>query len=730
MIAEVVVDASNSAIDKIFEYNVPNGMKVELGQRVIVPFGARKMQGFVLGIKNHPCTTHTLKDVLAIKENGQLLPEFLDLVNFLTQKYNLKKIDALRLCVLSEVRHDARAKTALVCKLQTNFDVQGYIGNLQAKQQKQKLLLQALQNNSILRADAEKQFGISALKTLEKNGAITILPMQQMRKVQNLVLPKQKQIVLNPDQKNAIEEICQFLRQNYVLFGVTGSGKTEVYMNVIERALARGKTALLLVPEISLTPQVFGHLSARFGTKVAVLHSGLSAGERFDEWQRIERQEAVVVVGARSAIFAPLQNLGVIIVDEEHEHSYNSETHPRYRAQDVAAFRANWHKCPLVLGSATPSVETFAKTLDGTNKLLRLPHRVHNGAMPQIEIVDMGKEVRQGNDSIFSLPLVNALNAAFKAKKSALLFLNRRGFSSFLQCSNCGYIPKCTDCDIALVYHKADNLLKCHFCGKRFKVLTQCPNCKSFQLRQGHIGTQKVVDELHNLFPDVPIFRLDNDAVRTKNGHQKILQQFAAQSPAVLCGTQMIAKGHDFDNIEVVGVLDADQTLYQSDFLSTERTFELLTQVSGRAGRKSGGGKVFLQTFNPKHYVYSFAQNYDFLGFFEHELNVRQTTNFPPFSVILRILIAHEKEDVAYGKTKQIFDELKPLKAAMPNNIIFLGAMASPHARLKNKFRFQVLLRFTNQEKDIIIKQIYQAVNKFQDGKVQIFVEINPSSLA
>ena len=730
MIAKIIVDVANSAVDRIFEYNIPAHLQVKKGDWVVVPFGPRKLGGFVLEISQNATTHHALKDIIAIKKGGKILPEMIELCKFMVEKYNIKMVDGLRLCLSSEVRSESiHEKTILMCRIAEKFDVGAYIDALPARSQKQRAALEFLAKGEEKKSALENLFGISAIKTLLQKGAIEVFEVQQNRAPLTLSTQKKK-VDLNPDQALAVENISAFKRQTFLLFGVTGSGKTEVYMNVIDRALEQGKTAILLVPEISLTPQVFGHLTNRFGEKVAVLHSGLSRGERFDEWNRIQNGKAQVVVGARSAIFAPLENVGVIFIDEEHENSYTSETNPRYKTEEIALFRARYNDCPLVLGSATPSIETFEKTQSGEYQLLRLPHRVHETDMPSVQIVDMTREIRLGNDSIFSMPLLNALADCVKNKKQALLFLNRRGFSSFLRCVDCGFIASCSDCEAPLVYHKEGNVLKCHLCGKAYKPLTHCPTCKSTNMRLGAIGTQKIVEEISKLFPNVPILRMDNDTTHGKNGHQKILQEFAKHKPAILVGTQMIAKGHDFEDVYVVGIIDADQTLYQTDFKSAERTFQLITQVSGRAGRKNGGGKVFLQTYNPRHYVYTYAANYNFLGFYDREINVRETTNFPPFAVILRILVSHENENVAYAQTKEIFDALKPLKAKYAEDLIYFAAMKSPYGRIKSKFRFQVLMRFTKNIKDDIIKKIYQAVNKFSTGKCQIFVEINPSSLS
>lgn len=731
MFAEIIVDVANSNVDRVFVYKIPEFLSAKIGDLVSVPFGNRTINGYILNlIEKTSYDESKIKEVLSIKKTSKILPEMIELCNFMVEKYNIKKVDALRLFLINELRNEkVNDKVLIYCKLNINFDFQEYLSKLPNRSIKQKQLIEYLQNKTELKSEIIKKFGDSAFQSLFKVNAITLFSQKENRTPIAMSTQK-KNISLNLDQQNAVNRISSFERKTFLLFGVTGSGKTEVYLTCIENVLKKNKTAILLVPEISLTPQVFGQLKARFGDNVAVIHSGLSSGERFDEWNRIQSGEAKVVVGARSAIYAPLQNVGIIIIDEEHESSYNSETNPRYKTIDIALFRAKFNNCPLVLGSATPSIETFNESVKGNYELLELPHRVHETNMPTIQIVDMMSELRFGNDSIFSNQLLGDLQNCFNNGKQALLFLNRRGYTSFMRCIECGYVAKCTDCDAPLVYHQIDNQLKCHFCGKRYKPLTICPNCKSQHIRQGAVGTQKVVDEIQKIFPNIPVFRMDNDTTRTKNAHQKILEEFSKHKPAILVGTQMIAKGHDFSDVDVVGVIDADQTLYQSDYKSAERTFQLITQVSGRAGRKNGGGKIILQTYSPKHYVYRFVANYDYKGFFENEINVRETTNFPPFSTIVRILISNEDDNKALNKAKNIFNSLKPIKEKFIDDIIYFDAMKSPHTKLKNKFRYQILLRFTKSREYDIMKDIYSAVNQHQDGKSLIFVEVNPSSLA
>ena len=527
-------------------------------------------------------------------------------------------------------------------------------------------------------------------------------------------------------QKNAIRSVKG--EGTYLLHGVTGSGKTEVYMNLISNALKNKKNAIMLVPEISLTPQVMSVFKARFGENIALLHSSLSAGERFDEWKRIFSGDARVVVGARSAIFAPIDNLGIIIIDEQHEQSYISESNPRYDTFEVAKFRAEFNKCPLLVGSATPSVDIYEKTKTGEVKLIEMPTRANGKELPKIQIIDMMNELRTGNSGIFSTQLIADLSYVVNQKKQAMIFINRRGFSSFMMCRECGYLAKCSDCDVNLVYHREDNRLKCHYCGKQYRVLDKCPNCGSNKIKQGAVGTEKIVDELKNIFKDVKIIRMDNDTTSKKNGHEKILQEFRKSKPAILVGTQMIAKGHDFEDVTLVGIIDADQSLYRGDYRSTERCFQLITQVSGRAGRSQYEGKVDLQTYSPRHYVYKFAANYDYKGFFKKEENIRKTSVFPPFSKIIRILFAYYDENVVRDELKICYNKLLKVREKYFDSIIYMDAMKSPIKRIKNSFRYQIIVRIKLDNSDEIENEIFNCTEG--NLKSSVFFEVNPESMS
>lgn len=729
MFAEVIVDISASAVDKIYDYDI-TGFNVEEGMRVLVPFGKFNIEGFIIRIKES--TNYDMKKVkkiiAPIDDFAVINKEMIGLMHKMCAYYHLKYIDVLRLFIPSEMR-TGKVKSLSKKVVYFTGNKEEIKQNIRKNAKNQLELLDFLENNKkYYKTDLNNKFTLIAVNKLIELGCLQESQEDYLRKPDYNII-ESKKVKHTELQQRAINEILSKRDKTHLLFGVTGSGKTEVYMSVIESIIAEGKTAIMLVPEISLTPQVLANFKARFGEEVAILHSGLSTGERFDEWKRIRLGEAKIVVGARSAIFAPLQNVGIIIIDEEHEQSYNSESNPRYFTKDIAEYRKNYNHCPLVLGSATPSLESFLKAEQGIYNLIEMPTRVNGKDMPKIQIVDMLGEIRAGNTGIFSRTLLYELDNCFKQNHQAMLFINRRGFSSFMRCTECGYVAKCTECDVSLVYHKDDNQLKCHYCGKRYKVLDKCPSCGSVRIRQGAVGTQKIVEELHKYFPEVKVLRMDNDTTQVKNAYQKILSEFGNTKPAVLVGTQMIAKGHDFKDVTVVGIVDADQSLYQSDYKSTERTFELITQMAGRAGRSDATGKVVLQTYAPRHYAYKFIANYNYKGFFNKEINLRETAKFPPFTTIIRLLFTSENEELTRTIVKQCHNKIYDLSKEYEEDFVYYDAMKSPVSRIKNKFRYQILIRLKKDHEREIIDNIYSACDSCYNPKVSFFVEINPSSL-
>ena len=731
MIAEVIVDVLSSEVDRVFDYNIPSSFEyLTAGYRVLVPFGNRKIEGYIISIKSTTdCPEDKLKSIISVCDAKPLiLPEIIELIKYMKEKLYLRLIDGIRLSVPSQVRNGVDYKVEKIVTL-NDENASKFLTTISKRQKNIPLLIEYLRSIGKAKySDISSKFGANNVKILLENEVIKA----QENRINRLSIgdKKENSITLTKLQKSCVKDICASTDKPIVLFGVTGSGKTEVYMYVIDKMLSEGKTALMLVPEISLTPQMVRVFSDRFGKNVAVLHSALSVGEKHDEWFRIYDGEAKIVVGARSAIFAPMQNIGVIIIDEEHDGSYVSDSNPRYFTHDIAEFRAKYNKCPLCLGSATPSIETFYKTQIGKYNLTQMPVRVNQKPMPKIEIVDMKQEFRNGNNTMLSTTLLSKLDSVINNNNQAILFINRRGFSSYLMCRECSYIPKCTECDANLVYHKDENVLKCHYCGKKFKVLTKCPDCGSDSIKLGATGTQQIVELIHEHFPNVNVFRLDNDSVKTKNSYSEILTNFGKTKPAILVGTQMVTKGHDFPKVTLVGIVDADISLFNYSYKANETTFQLMTQVSGRAGRSETAGEVVLQTYVPKNPVYLTSANYDYFKFYDKEINLRETTKFPPFAKIVRILITSEFDDIAKDLTHKLMLNLKDFRIKYGKQFFFLEGMKSPVNKIKNKHRYQIVLRFDTKIEDDVIKEIYSLLDEMKNNKVSVFVEINPSSLS
>lgn len=490
------------------------------------------------------------------------------------------------------------------------------------------------------------------------------------------------------------DAVAQKRAETFLLEGVTGSGKTEVYLQIMAQALADGRNAMMLVPEIALTPQMVRRVKGRFGAQVAVMHSGLSDGEKFDEWRRIQRGEARVVVGARSAVFAPLADIGVFIIDEEHETSYKQDEAPRYHARDVVLHRAAEHHAPVVLGSATPSLESRARAEKNVYHLLRLEHRVNQNPLPHVNVVDMRLAYKQGGKEDFSQGLLDALAARLKRGEQSVLLLNRRGYSSFVMCRECGYTVMCPNCDINLTLHMDSHTLKCHYCGHQEPIPHRCPACGSNKIRYYGTGTQKVEESLHKLLPEARVLRMDVDTTRNKGGHEKILAAFGAHEADILLGTQMIAKGLDFPDVTLVGVINADTGLGMPDFRASERTFQLLTQVSGRAGRAEKPGEVYVQSFNPEHYAIQFARTQDYEGFFRAEMAIRHRGDYPPYFFTIKITVSHPDENAA---ATAIYSLHKQLQGALSADARLLGPTPGAIARVKNRYLYQLVIKYKRE---------------------------------
>lgn len=651
----------------------------------------------------------------------------------------LNQIEKLRKANQIEIVYhvDDRAKSKLVWAFKAQMTVeelQTAKKTLRKNAAKQKRLLDFLITNheqEFVQSDVtrENNFTANDLKVAAEKGWITRYQIEKYRNPYQIdqVQPSTPK-KLTAEQAQATNAVDQAIDEKqaatFLLEGVTGSGKTEVYLQIIQHALAQGKSALMLVPEISLTPQIVRQFKARFGDQVALLHSALSDGERYDEWRRIEKGDAQVVVGARSAIFAPIKNLGVIIMDEEHETSYKQEDMPRYHARDVAQWRGQYHHCPVVLGSATPSLESRARAQKGVYQWLRLTKRINGKDLPHVQLVDMRQAGRYAPTTDISQELATEIQKKLALNEQVVLMLNRRGYSSFLMCRECGEVIKCPNCDISLTYHKDTNSLKCHYCGHEEPVPQVCPNCHSKAVRYFGTGTQRVEKELTELFPTARVLRMDVDTTRRKGAHERILDEFGKHHADILLGTQMIAKGLDFPNVTLVGVLNADTSLGLPDFRASERTFQLLTQVSGRAGRAEKEGNVLIQTYNPDHYAIQYAQRQDYEHFFGKEMQVRHQGGYPPYYYTIQITASARTEADAAQKMFQIRGEIVNY---LSQNAVILGPTPQSIMRINNRYYYQLVIKYKNEPQlENYLQNLLLTSQKEERNGLQIVIDRDP----
>lgn len=799
-IAKVIVDVPASQVNQTFDYIIPPKYDtiVKRGMRVIIPFGRRKISGFVVDTTRHSNYTKLkeIEDVLDL--TPVLTEELLQLGKWLAHEtislyitaYQAMLPQALKTAYKKEVVRQADGHlSAELAHLFSGRDIINY-DELQQSNVPYRYVQEAVQNGEVyinyvvksrttkkyitmikpakdvhlleeaymeLTANAKKQKAILSffmkhpvaieqnqlMKTLDISSAVikslvdkSLLKKEkkemyrnpyehhQFEKTEKLPLTKEQSMAISPIQ----EAIAKKIHQIFLLHGVTGSGKTEIYLQAIEDVLFRGKEAIVLVPEISLTPQMVRRFKGRFGSNVAVLHSALSPGEKYDEWRKIHQKEVQVVVGARSAIFAPFENVGIIIIDEEHETSYKQEDNPRYHARDVAVKRAENHQCPVVLGSATPTLESYARAQKGIYTLANLTKRTNNQAMPKVEVIDMRQELHAGNRTMFSRTLVDKISERIKRGEQIVLLLNRRGYSTFALCRDCGHVQECPHCDIALTYHKEHHQLKCHYCSYEERMPSHCPNCESSLIRFFGTGTQRVEEALSTVVPNAKVIRMDVDTTRKKGAHERLLNEFSNKKADILLGTQMIAKGLDFEDVTLVGVLTADSMLHLPDFRSSEKTFQLLTQVSGRAGRHVLAGEVVIQTYTPEHYSIQFASQYNFKQFYVKEMNMRRTFQYPPYVFLILITIAQENK-VYVMQTAQSIAKL--LMKHIQKESVILGPTPSPIARIKDKYRYQLMVKYKNEPllKPYINKIIEHYADDIRKKELQITVDVQPYHL-
>ena len=724
MIAEVIVDIAAGETDRIYDYLCDDDIKA--GSRVRAPFGGKIVSGFVMRLKEtSDVPPGRLKRVFPCSDGLPALnPECLALAGKLTARYRVPMALSLRLFLPSEMR---AGKVRELKKNYASLLVPLSEMSLSKTAKNQRGAAEYLEKNGKTECGFLNGLFPGGVAALEKKGYALVKKEQLLRDPYKGLEVEHFDRELTEDQRRAVERIERDERTVQLLHGVTGSGKTEIYLTLIAKCLKEGKSSIFLVPEISLTPQMLSQLRARFGRNAAIMHSGLSAGEKFDEWWRLRTGEAKIAIGARSAVFTPLENLGVIIIDEEHDSSYSSETAPRYNTFDVAYLRAKYNGCKLVLGSATPAVDTYKRAIDGEFGLIRLEKRINRKPLPEIVIADMRREVRRGNNSAFSAALREELDKCLKEGNQAILFLNRRGYSQTVICKECGYVAKCEACDVSLTYHRDEDCLKCHYCGARYRVPTVCPDCGGRKLSYAGTGTQRIAAELEKLYPSARVLRMDNDTTSGKEGHYKILKAFGEKRADILVGTQMIAKGHDFPSVTLVGILDADMSLHFSDYRSGERTFQLITQVAGRSGRAEEKGKVVLQTFSPENDVLRYAVAYDYEGFYQNEISLRAATMFPPFSKIVRVLVTGEDEKKALEALRGVYFSLDRLYTEHAEKFLFFNKMHAPIKRIQNKFRYQVLMRLSDTS---VLPLVYDACAEARTRDVLVSVEENPTNLS
>lgn len=742
MFAEIIINSNARALNRIFDYIVPKNMEKEIkvGARVFVPFGNGKKldDGFVINLKEN--SEFANKEIAKIEISESLTENNITLAKLMARKYFCNISDCIKLMLPpgtggKELSNRMKEKTGNFIFLKKEIDeINFLIENGKIKSDKHIRVLRFLEeNDGIYISDLEVLTDVNRtiFKTLEKNGYIEIVEKQIERNpFINKNIERDEPKVLTEEQSKCFEEINYSIQNNKfsknLIYGITGSGKTEIYLRLIQEVLNKGKEAIVLVPEISLTPQMVDRFLARFGDTVAVLHSKLSIGERFDEWQKIFNGEKKIVIGARSAIFAPVENLGIIIIDEEHDMSYKSDTTPRYNAKDLAKYIAEKNNCPLVLGSATPEITTMYNAKQNEINLYTLTKRANNSKLANVEIIDLRNELAIGNRSMISFKLQDKIKDNLSKKNQTILFLNRRGYSTFIMCRDCGYVAKCKNCNISLTYHMSENKLKCHYCGYEEKVIKECPECNSKKVKYFGTGTQKLEEEIHKLFPEASTIRMDIDTVSKKNSHEEILNTFKNDNIDILIGTQMVVKGHHFPNVTLVGVVTADSSLNLEDYRAVERTFQTLVQVAGRAGREKEGD-VIIQTYNPDHYAIIEAQKQDYDLFYNQEIELRKMLNYPPFCDI--IMISFQGTDIneiqkisnlVYRKIKSVNDE----------NINIFKPVPSPVDKIKNKYRWRIILKckVTSRILDIINYGI-EDENIKKCKNTRITVDINPNTM-
>lgn len=720
MYADIIVDITHANVDRPFQYHIPEHLEdlITIGCQVVVPFGNgnKELTGYCIDITNEPnFDVSKIKDILSLKEKSTTIEsKQIMLAYFLKRRYGVTMVQALKTVlpvkqsvnnIVKKVVHRGKELSEMMAFYDSIKDK----GNQRAKA---RLVGALLRKESISYEEVihELSIGASTLKALEDSGHIRIEEVRSYRNPVNLTDVKETSITLSDAQQRIVDEVVA--PNQYYIHGITGSGKTAVYIELIEKTLKEGKQAIVLIPEISLTYQTLKRFYARFGDKVSVMNSTLSPGEKYDQMERAKNGDVEVIIGPRSALFTPFPNLGLVIIDEEHDTSYKSEQSPKYHAREVAEEVARMHGAGLVLGSATPSIEAYQKVKEGEYQLFKLEKRLTGGELPTVEVVDLREELRAGNRSIFSRSLQEKIATRLANKEQTMLFLNRRGYSSFISCRSCGEVIQCPHCSVSLSEHK-DGYLHCHYCGYRIPKMKNCPKCGSKYIAGFKVGTQQIEEKLKELFPQAKVLRMDADTTKTKDSYEKILVSFHNREADILIGTQMIVKGHDFPAVTLVGILAADLSLGFQDFRSGERTFQLLTQAAGRAGRGALKGEVVIQTYQPDHYSIEFAKDHDFEGFFEQEMVYRELMQYPPVGRMMAIQFFGANDAKLKAMADDFADYLKVLIKDR-KDIQVLGASKAAIEKVKDLYRYVIYVKARRLEPLFILKA------KLDDRKSEI----------
>lgn len=726
MYVSVLTQIGAKAVDQTFFYHVPKLLEnnIKIGVRVRIPFGNMILDGFVLGISDNSSYDNSkIKDIINVIDDEPVLNKEMlllgkymsdNLLASLSSCYQVMLPKALK----AEVKSNIKIKyDRYLHRIKSIEEIDRYIDN--CKYESQINLLCKLKEGDILITKMS-----SSINTIIKYGFASII-YEECKRYKYDGISNYKRVNLTDKQRLVSDTIISSFGKSdtFLLYGVTGSGKTEVYMDVIEKVLNSGKTAIMLVPEIGLTPQIVGKFISRFGDVISVLHSKLSDSERYDEYRKITNGESKIVIGTRSAIFVPFNNIGVIIIDEEHTSSYKQDNNPRYSAINVAEWRSKYHNCPLVLGSATPSLESFAKAGNHVYKLLSLTERAGGSVLPNVNIVDMKEEVKKGN-FILSDILKNKIGEVLDRGEQAIILLNRRGYSSTISCKECGYVYKCPNCDITYTYHKSSNNLKCHYCGYSMVLPNKCSICGSDNLKDYGLGTEKLEETLNSLYK-ARIVRMDVDTTSKKGQHQKIIDDFGEHKYDILIGTQMIAKGLDFPLVTLVGVVSIDSSLTSPDYRASENTFQLLSQVSGRAGRSENKGEVIVQTFNPDHYAITLAKNHDYIDFYKEEMKVRKMLKYSPYYYM--VLVSITSKDYELG-----FKEANKIGSYIRNNInkdsIVLGPTMANMFKVNNIYHYQIIIKY--RKDDSLMKVLKFIIDmQVKNNKIDVSIDFNPSRI-